>query len=266
MVPLSLQACVLAELHASHPGIVRMKGLARGHMWWPGLNAAVKKTVFNCDACQGTHRQPPAIPLQPWPWATTPWERVHIDYAGPFQGYMYLVVVDSHSKWLEVVPMKSSTTEKTLEVLESLFSRYGLPRQLVSDNGPQFTAFEFEECMRANGIKHLLSAPYHPGANGDAERFVQTFKKSLRAGKDDSGTVPQKLARFLLTFRATPHATTGVAPAELFLKSQVCTRLDLLKPSVEAMCVSGRWSKNGTMTDMCKRGVSKLGSQFLPGT
>ena len=129
--------------------------------------------------------------------------------------------------------MKSSTTEKTLEVLESLFARYRLPRQLVSDNGPQFTAFEFEECMLANGIKHLLSAPYHPATNGEAERFVQTFKKSLRAGKDDSGTVPQKLARFLLTFRATPHATTGMAPAELFLQRQVRTRLDLLKPSVE---------------------------------
>ena len=58
VVPLSLQARVLAELHASHPGIVRMKGLARGHVWWPGLNAAVEKTVFNCDACQGTRRQP----------------------------------------------------------------------------------------------------------------------------------------------------------------------------------------------------------------
>ena len=126
--------------------------------------------------------------------------------------------------------MTSSTTEKTLEVLESLLSRYGLPWQLVSDNGPQFTAFEFEECMRANGIKHLLSAPYHPATNGEAERFVQTFKKSLRAGKDDSGTVPQKLARFLLTFQTTPHA---MAPAELFLKRQVRTQLDLLKPSVE---------------------------------
>ena len=62
---------------------------------------------------------------------------------------------------------------------------------------------------------------------------MQTFKKSLRVGKNDKGTVPQKLARFLLTYRATPHATTGVAPAELFLKQQVHTRLNLLKPSVE---------------------------------
>ena len=103
---------------------------------------------------------------------------------------------------------------------------------MVSDNGPQFTAREFAECMEANDIRHVTSAPYHPATNGLAERFVQTFKRSLRAGVD-KGTIPQKLAQFLLTYRATPHATTGVPPAELFLKRKLRTRLDLLKPSGE---------------------------------
>ena len=141
--------------------------------------------------------------------------------------------MDNHSKWIEVVPMKSTTTVKTLEVLRSLFARYGLPKQLVSDNGPQFTSQEFEECMRVNGIRHIKSAPYHPASNGEAERFVQTFKRSLQAGRKENGTVPQKLAQFLLSYRSTPNATTGVTPAELFLKRKIRTRLDLLKPSVE---------------------------------
>ncbi len=128
VVPKKLQAQVLVEVHASHPGIVRMKGIARAHVWWPGLSSAIEQTAYNCESCQGDRKQPPSAPLQPWPWPTTPWDRVHIDFAGPFWGYMYLVVVDSHSKWLEVVPMKSTTTEKTLEVLRSLFARYGLPR------------------------------------------------------------------------------------------------------------------------------------------
>lgn len=83
--------------------------------------------------------------------------------------------------------MKSTTTEKTLEVLHNLFTAYGLPEllQLVSDNGPQFTSSEFESCMRANSIKHIWTSPYHPASSGEAERFVQTFKHAMRAGEKD---------------------------------------------------------------------------------
>ena len=102
----------------------------------------------------------------------------------------------------------------------------------MSDNGPQFTAQEFEACMLANGIKHSRTAPYHPATNGEAERFVQTFKRSLRAGKEDDGSLNQKLSQFLLAYRSTPHATTGVLPAELFFKHKIRTRLDRIRPSV----------------------------------
>ena len=87
--------------------------------------------------------------------------------------------MDSHSKWLEVVPIETITTERTLDVLRSLSTRYGLPKQLVSDYGPQFTSRKFEECMATNGIHHLRSAPYHLAKNGEAERFVETFKQAL---------------------------------------------------------------------------------------
>ena len=106
-----------------------------------------------------------------------------MDFAGPFQGSMFMVIVDAHSKWLEVVPMSTTTTEKTLDVLRSMFARYGLPEQLVSDNRPQFISSEFERFMKVNGIKHIRTSPYHPASNGEAERFVQTFKHSLKASK-----------------------------------------------------------------------------------
>lgn len=75
-------------------------------------------------------------------------------------GKMFLIVVDAHSKWLEVIPMATTTAEKTLEALRTLFAQYGLPRRLVSDNGPQFTASCL--CMKANGVDYVTSAPYHP--------------------------------------------------------------------------------------------------------
>jgi len=89
--------------------------------------------------------------------------------------------VDSHSKWPEVIPMTTTSAARTIEELRKLFATHGLPEQLVSDNGSQFTPDEFRTFTRKNGIKHIRSAPYHPATNGSAERFVQTFKQALRA-------------------------------------------------------------------------------------
>ena len=140
-------------------------------------------------------------------------------------GKMFLIVVDSHSKWLEVEVMSSITSEATIEKLRDLFTRYGIPQQLVSDNGSQFTSQEFTKFMKGNGIKHTLVAPYHPRSNGQAERFVQTFKQFFKAEGSDS--IKQSLARFLFSYRTTPNSTTGQTPAELFLNRQVRTRTDL---------------------------------------
>ena len=92
------------------------------------------------------------IPLD---WLTRPWTRVHLDFAGPFLGFMYLVLVDATSKWLEVHPMQTITASKTIEVLRSIFATHGLPRKVVTDNGPTFTSNEFGEFMSKNGIRHI---------------------------------------------------------------------------------------------------------------
>ena len=70
-----------------------------------------------------------------------------MDFAGPFQNKMFLIVVDAHSKWPEVMQMTSTSAEQTIVVLRQLFASYGLPLQLVSDNGPQFTAIEFQRFL-----------------------------------------------------------------------------------------------------------------------
>ena len=103
----------------------------------------------------------------------------------------------------------------------------------MSDNGPQFISEEFSKFCRANGIKHIRSAPYHPTTNGIIERFVQTFKKALKAGKKEGKSLPYVVSNFLLKYRSIPHSVTGAAPCSLMLKFGVRTVLDLVKPDYE---------------------------------
>ena len=164
--------------------------------------------------------------------AITAMERIHVDFAGPFMGGSYLIAADAHSKWPEVHHMSTTTTTKTLQVLRSLFARYGIPEQLVSDNGPQFVSEEFETFMKQNGVKHIKCSPYHPSSNGQAERFVPTFKQAVQAGEEGSQASRSKAGKFLDNYRVTPHATTGERPCKLFLGRDLRTRLHLIRPQL----------------------------------
>ena len=177
-MPAKLHKKVLEELHCGHPGVVRMKALAWSHVWWPELDKEIEKCAKSCSACQANKHAPAKAPLHPWNWPSSLWERIHpwnwpsslwerihIDFAGPVAGKMLLIVMDAHSEWPEVMVMDSTTSSKTITVLREMFARYGLPRQIVSDNGLQFTSNEFKEFLTSNGVKHITTSPYHPSSN-----------------------------------------------------------------------------------------------------
>ena len=108
-------------------------------------------------------------------WPAKPWERIHIDYFE--KGKLnFLIVVDPYCKCLEMIPMGSMTSLKTIEVLRSLFARYGIPEEVVSDNAPQLASEEFSQYLKQNGVKFTRVPPYHLAFNGAAERSVQTAK------------------------------------------------------------------------------------------
>ena len=155
IIPSKLQNKVLNLLHSTHPGIVRMKSLARSYVFWPGIDKDIENLVKQCSGYQKQQNEPAKAFLHPWEWPTSPWERVHIDFLGPFMNRMFFVMVDAHSKWPEVFMMKSTTTEKTINVMRSVFARNGLCTQIVSDNGPQFVNSTFANFMKSNGITHL---------------------------------------------------------------------------------------------------------------
>ena len=129
-----------------------------------------------------------------------------INFAGYFLGHMFLLVLDAYSKWLEDFLMPTTTSNKTIKILKSLFARYGLPEQIVSDNGPQFTSDEFKWFCKSNGVRHITGAPHHPSTNGAIKRALQTMK-SLKSTVNETGTIQTKLSRFLMSYYTTPHTS-----------------------------------------------------------
>ncbi|CAL8137815.1 unnamed protein product [Orchesella dallaii] len=215
IIPSGLRKQLLSSLHESHQGIGKMEALARQFVWWPDMDNEIECLAKSCTECCSSRPDPPTAPLHPWQFPEGAWQRLHIDLAGPLFNRMYLVVMDAHSKWPEVFDMSSNTTsQKVIEKLRDCFVRFGLPEQIVSDNGRQFVSREFKQFCHSNGIRHTTSSPYHPRTNGEAERFVNTFKQSMMQSIDE---LTFRLQRFLFSYRCTPHSTTIIAPAELLI-------------------------------------------------
>lgn len=181
VIPECLQRRVLSELHSSHLGIVKTKAEARSRLWFPGIDEALEKMIGACATCAQLRASPPRVQPSPWPYPSHPFHRVHLDFLGPLNGRMFLVIVDAYSKWVEVYEMNSCTSTALIERLYEFMSRFGLPRTFVTDNGTAFCSQDFKKFCELNGISHMTSPPYHPASNGQAEIYVKVVKKGIKA-------------------------------------------------------------------------------------
>uniref|UniRef100_A0A914XA72 Integrase catalytic domain-containing protein n=1 Tax=Plectus sambesii TaxID=2011161 RepID=A0A914XA72_9BILA len=146
---------------------------------------------------------------------------------------MWFIVVDAYSKWPEVIQMKigKTTTMDVVNTWSEMFSQYGIAEEIVSDNGTQFTSEEFQQWCSLQGICHIRSAPYQPQSNGQAERFVQTFKNAMLKSTGEGERkedIRRRLLLFLQCYHITPHPLTDQAPAERFLKREPRTQWNLM--------------------------------------
>lgn len=123
---------------------------------------------------------PATAALHLWEWHNRPWVRVHIDYAEPFMGKMFLLTIDAHSIWLDVHCVNNATTEIAIAKLRSTFATYGLPELIVSELGAVFTIQEFKTFTQRNGTRHIISATYRSSSNGLVERVIQTLKQGMK--------------------------------------------------------------------------------------
>ena len=232
VIPQKGRQSVISELHAAHPGIGRMKSLARSCVWWPQIDSDLEMAVRRCSACQESRPSPHRADLSMWPWPRRPWSRVHVDFAEPTKGKYIFVAVDAFSKWIEAEPCSGVGTQAAMVKLRRMFARWGLPDIICSDNATTFTSQEFQQFLADNGVQHRTIEPRHSQGNGLAERAVRDVKQALKRSGD--GNWEAVLAEWLLYQRKIPHSTTSVSPSELMLGRVIRSRLDLLHPDLHS--------------------------------
>ena len=233
VIPKTLQPEILKELHATHVGITKMKQLARRYCTWKNIDKDIEKLVKSCQECSKVKHSPAKAPVHHWDIPISNWDRIHIDYAGPFQGFYFLLVIDAKSRWPEIkVLNKAPNSEITMKLLDEIFATHGYPLVMVSDNASIFTNESFKIFCRSRGIKQKFIAPGHPSTNGLAERNVQTLKDKLKAMSSENLPMNIKVQKIVFRYRATPLAN-GKSPAELYLNRHFRIKLDSIFPYYE---------------------------------
>ncbi len=236
IIPTSLQKRIVKLSHLGHPGVAKTKALLREHVWFPHMDAAVEEEVRNCLSCQSMTRGNSPEPLQSRQMPDGPWQTVHVDFFGPLPNNIYcLVFIDSYSRYPEVEFVSSTSARAVIPVFDSIFARHGLPYKIVSDNGPPFQSEELRRYMGLLDIKHEHSTPLWPQGNSDVESFMRPLKKALTIANIERRPMQQELSKFLLSYRNSPHSTTGVPPSQLLFNRKIRGSLPQLNPGAKVI-------------------------------
>ena len=210
-----------------------MKAVARQYFSWPRVDYEIEQYVKICDVCNVYANISNKAELIKNNDCKEVVERVHGDFLCPVKGKIYFIVMDAYSKGPEVYPMNSINSANTVNKLRYYYSRYGIPKRIVTDNGKQLDSQEFQKFCNLNGLKHPTISPWHPSSNGAAENAVKTFKMRLKKAlldpknsKLDNDTI---ISRHLFAYRNAPHCYTGDSPSKLMFGKKLRTCFDLIK-------------------------------------
>lgn len=168
IVPHQLRRQMLKKIHESHLGIVKCKQRARDVLFWPGMSSQIEEKVSKCPTCCQYQRSNPKEPMITAEIPERPWSKIGADLF-EYNGATYLLTVDYYSKWPEIARLDGLTSKHVIVQLKSQISRYGIPDEVVSDNGPQFASAEFNNFAAQYDFRHTTSSPHYPQSNGEAK-------------------------------------------------------------------------------------------------
>ena len=221
LIPPQLRPEILQSLHSAHQGVGSMNERAKAGVYWPGITKDIEMTRASCTSCNRIMpSQARTPPLEPW-IPSTPFEAIACDYFN-YMGYYYFVAADRLSGWLEVQQIRVGTNEAgsqgLCKALRRIMVTFGVPVEISSDGGPEFTAGETKAFFERWGIRHRLSSVSFPSSNGRAELAVKTAKRLLMDNISPNGSLDNDgMVRAMLVYRNTPDPGCKLSPAQILL-------------------------------------------------
>lgn len=210
VIPSALRVSIKRRLHSAHLGRDSMLRRARGTVYWPNMASDIKQVADMCETCQEMKPRNSQEPLKQHSDGDEPWQKIGLDLF-EIAGKHYLAVVDYYSNFIEIDLLTTMTSARVVTLLKKHFARYGIPRMIISDGGPQFASQEFESFAEDWGVTHVTSSPMHARGNGKAESAVKIMKSLLVKTHKDGGDPYEAM----LEQRNTPRQDTGRSPVEM---------------------------------------------------
>ncbi|XP_028411140.1 uncharacterized protein K02A2.6-like [Dendronephthya gigantea] len=214
IIPVTLRKEMLEKIHKAHQGADSSIRRAREVLFWPGMSADIRPCCDACGVCAQFQREKPREPMKSHEVPELPWVKISVDLF-QLDGKNYMVMVDHYSDFIELDYLKNTTANTVIKAMKKNFARHGIPKECVSDNGPQFVSFEYKSFAKEYGFLSVTSSPYCSKGNVKAESPVKVAKKILKK----SGHEDPYLA--LLAYRYTPQQGYTYSPAERLMSRRL---------------------------------------------
>ena len=228
VIPPYMRKEMLEKIHQGHMGIEKSKKHARDVLYWPGINSQIADKVSRCTTCLEHRNQNTKEPMIPSRIPSKPWALVATDLF-TWDKCEYLIIVDYYLRFFEVAKLPDTKSTTVITHIKSAFARHGIPSEVISDNGPQYSSKDFKSFAGLWEFKHTTTSPLNRQANGLVEKAVQTVKNLLTKAKQDN----RDPYLGLLEYRNAPIDDVA-SPTQLLmsrrLRSIIPTSNTLLKP------------------------------------